>query len=270
MARLVNPSPVGPDPDPIWFRTAYFTARTVFPSQRQPYGKLLYAVRGIVEFHVEGERYLSPPAYALWIPPDTQHESVARQDIFYTAVYVTRELCAGLPVAPCTLALSAVVKSIAADFAGRDVGKPESDEDKRMAQVIVDQLRLARRYNSYLPSTDDEMLKRLLAILQDTPGDRRSLAELARTLGSTERTLSRRCREHLGISFTEWRQRMKLVTALSLLEKGDSIQSIAYKLGYSNPSAFIAMFRQLTCTSPTQMRGGPKLASMAPRAVAWS
>ena len=44
---------------------------------------------------------------------------------------------------------------------------------------------------------------------------------------------------------------MKLVSALSLLEKGDSIQSIAYKLGYSNPSAFIVMCRQLTaCLRP--------------------
>ena len=55
--------------------------------------------------------------------------------------------------------------------------------------------------SQHLPSTDDDMLKRLLAVVQEKSDDRRSLAEWARTLGTTERTLSRRCGEHLGISF---------------------------------------------------------------------
>lgn len=256
MPRIQDPSPIGPPPNPIWFRTAYFRAGTVFPPVPQPWGKLLYAVSGIVEFDIDGQHYLSPPAYAIWIPPGVHHQSVARQDICYTAVYFDRRLCAGLPEAPCTLALSPVVKTIAADFAVREIGTPATVEDKRMAQVVVDQLRLARRYDTYLPTSDDELLRRLLDALQAAPNDRRSLAEWARLLGTTERTLSRRCREQLGISFNEWRQRMKLVTALSLLDEGLSVQVIAHRVGYSNASAFIAMFRQLAGVCPTQLRAG--------------
>lgn len=254
MPRLVNPNPIGDPPEPMWFRTAYFKARTVFPLQRQPYGKLLYAVSGIVEFDIDGVRYLSPPAYAIWIPPGVAHASVARQDIYYTAVYFKNDLCGDLPGAPCTLALSAVVKAIVADFAERGIGKPESVEDQRMARVVLDQLRCARRYDSYLPATQDDLLKRLMAALQAAPHDRRSLVEWAREFGTTERTLSRRFREHLGISFSDWRQRLKFVTALSLLEEGLSVQAISHRLGYGNPSAFIAMFRQLAGVCPTQMR----------------
>ena len=73
-------------------------------------------------------------------------------------------------------------------------------------------------------------------------------------MGTTERTLSRRCQTDLGLSFNEWRQRLKLVAALSMVEAGEPVQRIASELGYSNASAFIAMFRRMTGTSPTQMR----------------
>jgi AraC-like DNA-binding protein len=73
---------------------------------------------------------------------------------------------------------------------------------------------------------------------------------------TTERTLSRRCQDHLGMSFNEWRQRLKLVAALALLEAGVPVKDVSQQLGYGSASAFIAMFRRLTGTSPTQMRGG--------------
>ena len=248
------PDLIGDPPHPVWFRTARFPANTVFPLQRQPWGKLLYALSGVAEFNIEGSLFLSPPAYAIWIPPDHQHESRIRYDVRYVAVYVELSLCSTLPLQPCTLALSNVVKAIVADFDDRNVAHPVTEEDLRMARVVVDRLGLAPRYQSYLPVSLDPLLSPMLDFLQAHPGDRRSLAEWARELATTERTLSRRCRKELGISFNEWRQRLKLVVAIPFLEAGRPVQSIAYDLGYSSPSAFIAMFRHLTGMSPSQMQ----------------
>jgi AraC-like DNA-binding protein len=47
---------------------------------------------------------------------------------------------------------------------------------------------------------------------------------------------------------------MKLVAALSQLEEGASVGSVARSLGYGTASAFIAMFQRLTGTTPDQMR----------------
>jgi len=252
--RIEGPALVGEPPDPISVRTADFAAGTVFPPQRQPWGKLLYALRGVAEFDIEGARYLSPPAYAIWVPPNVLHQSQTRHGIRYAATYVREDLCVELPDTPCTLALNPLIKAIVADFSERAVSQPRTPEDRRLAAVLIDRLRLARRHESYLPATDDGLLAPLLAALQKTPGDRRSLAELARVSGTTERTVSRRCRETLGMSFNDWRQRLKLLTAITLIEEGCPIQSVARQLGYSNTSAFIAMFRQLTNLSPTELR----------------
>jgi len=44
-----------------------------------------------------------------------------------------------------------------------------------LAQVPVDQIRLAPRHSSYLPLSDDPALRVVLEALQREPGDRRSL-----------------------------------------------------------------------------------------------
>ncbi|MGK6315774.1 AraC family transcriptional regulator [Neorhizobium sp. DT-125] len=243
----------GERPAPVSFRTESYDAGGVFEMRRQPWGKVGYAVRGVMEAMVEGRRFLCPPHYATWIPADALHCCHNRQNVQFVSVYIERALCADMPETPCTLAMSPLVKAILADFAARNVKVPNTEADIRLALVLVDQLRQAPRRDTYLPVSDDELLRPVIEALQETPSDRRSLAEWARCLGATERTLSRRFHSSLGISFNEWRQRLKLVASLSMLENDKPVQEIADDLGYSSPSAFIAMFRRQTGVSPTHL-----------------
>ncbi|GGB02584.1 AraC family transcriptional regulator [Brucella endophytica] len=245
--------PEGERPAPLSFRTESYEAGGIFEMRRQPWGKIGYAVRGVMEATVEGRRFLCPPHYAAWIPADTLHCCHNRQNVKFVSVYIERELCAGMPQMPCTLAMSPLVKAILADFAAREIKVPRTEADIRLALVLVDQLLQAPRRESYLPVSDDKLLQPVIEALQAQPDDRRSLAEWARCLSTTERTLSRRFHGALGISFNEWRQRLKLVASLSMIEEGTPVQEIAEALGYSSPSAFIAMFRRQTGVSPTHL-----------------
>jgi len=253
LVKITEPPVDGLSPNPASFRTEDFCAGTVFPARRQPWAELNFALTGIAEFNIAGERYLSPPHYAIWIPAGIEHHAWIPNDIRYVSVYIKNESCDGLPTNPCTLGINALIKAILADFADRGLQCPESPADLRMVEVLLDQLRLAPRRESYLPTSDDLILAPVLNALRDDPGDRRSLAEWARGLDVAERTLSRRFLQTLGVSFNDWRQRIKLVTAMALLDKGVPVHAIAERLGYSNASAFIAMFRQLTGLSPTDL-----------------
>lgn len=246
----------GEPPQPVSFRTETYVSGTVFAARSQNWGELNYALMGVVELDIEGVRYLSPPHYAIWLPPETMHEAWVRHDTRYVTVYVAREMCADLPQTPQTLSISPLLKAVLADFAARDIGQPVTPEDLRLAHVLVDQIRLAPRCESYLPLSSDLLLGPVLAALQRAPGDRRSLAEWARAMKTTERTLSRRCQDELGMSFNEWRQRLKLIAALAMLDDHMPVQAAARQLGYGSASAFIAMFRRLTGNSPMQMRRG--------------
>jgi hypothetical protein len=48
--------------------------------------------------------------------------------------------------------------------------------------------------------------------------------------------------------------RLRFLRAIDALEKGHTVQQIAFDLGYSTPSAFIIMFRRMGGVNPNQYR----------------
>lgn len=245
--------PTGEIPAPVSFLSAIHEGGALFEPRRQPWGKVGYAVAGVIDATIEGKRFCCPPHYATWIPADALHCCHNRNMVSFVSVHIERHLCDGMPDSACTLALSPLIKAIIADFETRGVTEPKTEEDVRLALVLVDQLKKAPRRESYLPFSDDLMVRPITDALHKDPGDGRSLAEWASALDTTERTLSRRFQSCLGMSFNEWRQRLKLVASLPLIEEGRPVQEIASELGYNSPSAFIAMFRRQTGTSPTHL-----------------
>ncbi|EJM64216.1 DNA-binding domain-containing protein, AraC-type, partial [Pseudomonas sp. GM50] len=199
-------------------------------------------------------RFMSPPQYAVWVPPGAEHSFYSNQPINYRAVCLAPALCRDLPQQACTLAISDILKAILKDFAARDVKIPEHDADKRLAQVLVDQLQQAPMHECYLPYASSSGLLGILETLQAEPGDNRPLADWAANIHVSERTLARQFVRELGMSFGEWRQRLRFLAAIEALDSQRSIQEIAFDMGYSTGSAFIAMFqRQAGCT-PEQYR----------------
>ncbi|ROL77502.1 helix-turn-helix transcriptional regulator [Pseudomonas vranovensis] len=241
-------------PAPVYFRYDEFGADTHSAAHRHTWGQLNYAAHGIMHLEIDGQRFISPPHYAVWVPPDTEHSCYNPQAIVYRSVYLDREVCKGLPGEPCTLVISDILKAILGDFAARDVKVPEDEADQRLAQVLVDQLRRAPAQTCYLPYARSAGLGEVLQALHAEPGDNRPLGHWAASVHVSERTLARQFIRELGMSFGEWRLRLRFLRAIEALEQNLPTQQIAFDLGYSSASAFIAMFqRQAHCT-PEQYR----------------
>lgn len=241
-------------PAPVYFRYDEFGADTHSAAHRHAWGQLNYTAHGVMQLEIDGRRFFSPPNYAVWVPPDTEHGCYNPQAVVYRSVYISRELSQSLPAQPCSLVISDILKAILGDFARRDVKVPRTDADQRLAQVLVDQLHCAPVHTGYLPYAQGPGLRSVLQALQRNPGDNRPLGDWAASVHVSERTLARQFIRELGISFGEWRQRLRFLRAIEALEGEQSIQQIAFDLGYGSPSAFIAMFqRQAQCT-PEQYR----------------
>ena len=90
--------------------------------------------------------------------------------------------------------------------------------------------------------------------LRAESGNADTLAQWAERVFVSERTLARQFMRETGISFGEWRQRLRFLAAIEQLETQQSIKEIAFYLGYSSPSAFISMFQRHAQCSPEQYR----------------
>lgn len=253
-----------PAPNPLYFRYQQLRADSITALHAHPWGQLSMISLGVMEMDLGGQRLVAPADYLIWMPADREHASYNEQALDYTSIYVSHELAAKLPAAPRLLLLTPLIRALLNDYCERRVGHMADEWDRRQAELLVEKLARTRAHESYLPMSQDKLLAPMLAVLHHDPADSRTLSQWAAQLHTTERTLARRCLRELGMSFGQWRARLRLLKALAWLKGELSIQEISWRLGYGSTSAFIAMFnRELGCSPQRYRQQSGSAASLA-------
>ncbi|MCZ7934788.1 helix-turn-helix transcriptional regulator [Agrobacterium leguminum] len=227
---------------------------TTFAMERHPWGQFVYAYAGAIELKVEGRRYAAPPDYGLWLPKGTEHLAWAVAGTSYALIDVDSRLCENLPTAATAISVSPIADAIFQELRRRGGFDVERPQNERLLRVLLDQLTEGTASDDFLPLSEDRFLSLVLEALICDPGDRRSLADWARHVNATERTLARRCLRDLGMTFQGWRQQLRLSRAVAMLSEGRSVRVISQALGYRTPSAFITMFTSAKGCTPTVYR----------------
>jgi AraC-like DNA-binding protein len=120
----------------------------------------------------------------------------------------------------------------------------------RLIGVLVDQLRVLSTVPLQLPQPADPRAIKAAALVGAEPG--LPLDTIARQAGASPRTIERLFRAETKMTFAKWCERLRLLHALRLLAGGEPVTNVALELGYSNPSAFTAMFRRALGTTPSR------------------
>lgn len=222
---------------------------------RHARGQLLGAVRGLLSVDAGSHRWVVPATHAVWIPPNVPHGLRSHGPYSGWSVYVLGSACGELPAAPCVLAVSGLLYEAVARAASWQ-GGPLDDRRQRVAGIILDEIRSSPQVALGLPMPQDARLRKIARALSDRPDDERRLEEWAAWACIAPRTLTRRFIAETGFSFTEWRQRVRLLRALELLADRRPVTTVALDLGYTNTSAFIALFRRVFGTTPGRYESG--------------
>jgi AraC-like DNA-binding protein len=82
------------------------------------------------------------------------------------------------------------------------------------------------------------------------PGRRTRAAEFGREVGAAERTLARIFVRECRMPFGTWRTQVRLRASLPSLAHGTPLETVAYRVGYSSASAFVAAFRRAVGVTP--------------------
>lgn len=210
-----------------------------------PRGQLLWAMTGVLRVVSGNSVWMVPPSHAVWIPGGTRHHIVTLTAAQTRNIYVdpSRPVRAG--TAECTvLLLTPLMREIVLRLSEHGGIRAGDVRQKRLGKVALDEIERLEEAPLSLPGGHDPRLQRLIANLERDPADRRSLPELAALAGASPRTLERLFSRETGLTFRQWRNRLRLLMAVEMLDRGESSTAIAYSLGYRGPSAFVAAFRQ--------------------------
>ncbi|MFT3944080.1 MAG: helix-turn-helix domain-containing protein [Ancrocorticia sp.] len=91
---------------------------------------------------------------------------------------------------------------------------------------------------------------KIAAILLQDPGDDTSLDEFAGLLKTGLRTIQRQFSEETGLSFRQWRTKVRVAAAAAHLDAGRSVGWAGRRVGFATPAGFTRAFRQNIGTTP--------------------
>ncbi len=227
----------------------------VIAEHAHPWGQISCIESGIASFFLNGNRLMGLPGLGVWFPPGVPHKSYNYQALVFKIMNVRPDLCHALPRHACMLGLTDIFRVILDDFFKRAVQTPKTPEDTRLAEVLIDQLKISPEQKYFLPSVDDPLLSPIISHMEQNPNDNIPLNQWAKKLFTTERTIARRFQCLLGMSFRECSFRVRFLHAVTLLSQQQlTVEDIAFSLGYSSSSAFIGMFRRFARITPEQYR----------------
>ncbi|MEV7929452.1 helix-turn-helix transcriptional regulator [Kitasatospora sp. NPDC088264] len=204
--------------------------------------QIAYAASGVLAITTDAGSWVAPGTRAIWVPAGTVHAHQAHGELDLHLV--------GLPATenplgldrPTVLAVGPLLRELIVAY----TRTPEDDspERTRLRAVLLDQLRASPQQPLHLPAPATPLLRAVCDRLRADPADQRTLTELGRAAGASDRTLSRLFRADLGMTFPQWRTQLRLHHALVLLAEGLPVTTVAHRCGWSSASAFIDVFRR--------------------------
>jgi len=222
------------------------------PPHRHERAQLVYASAGVMQVSAEAGTWIVPPERAVWVPAGMTHEIRMHGRIEMRTIYVAAEAAKRLMPDCCVISVPPLLRELILRAMTLPPDYDEAGAEGRIMTLILDEIRALPTAPLHLPQARDARLARVTEALSDNPGDERTLAALARQAGASPRTLARLFIKETGLTFGAWRQRARLLQALTWLAKGRAVTTVALDLGYDSPSAFIAAFKRSFGVTPAK------------------
>lgn len=221
------------------------------PWHLHEYGQLAFALKGVIRLLTPRRTWTLPPSRAIWLPSDIDHELHAVGDSEVCNVYIEPDTFPWPWTEPAAIATTSLVRDLAITLsAGGERYAPDSREALAGALLLKMLAEIPALPESGIPLPRDERLLKICEHMMNAPESERTLDAWGEQLGATGRTLASHFKAETGLTFGMWQRQLRVAEAITRLATGHTVRKVSDELGYSTPSAFIAMFRQVTGESP--------------------
>jgi AraC-like DNA-binding protein len=229
----------------------------VIVEHSHPEDQLLFASEGVMTVNTQQGVWVVPPLRAVWVPADTSHSVVMSGPVSMRTLYFAPKLCRSFPRKCFVMNVSRLLKELILHACTFPKLHKRSPAERRIVEIIIDQLKSVESIPLQLPHPSDARAKRVVGTLLAEPGDGRTLEKLCEDCGASKRTIQRLFLDETKMTFNKWRQQLRLLHGMQRLAAGEKVTAAALEAGYNSTSAFISMFRKQLGTTPTRyLHGG--------------
>ncbi len=224
-------------------------AGTVRLPQTPDWDQVIYASRGTVRLTTESSTWVLPSLRAAWVPAGVDHRCRVTAGTRMRTLYVHRSV-GSLPAETTVIDLTPFARELVTHLVATSPWVAGDPLTSSYLDVLGSVLRAADVVPLALPWPSEDTAARAAGLMEADPGSQQSVADLARAVGVSRRTLERSFVGSVGMTVGQWRQQLRLVVGLERLADGQPVGRVAAGLGYSTQSAFGAMFKAHLGCSP--------------------
>ena len=237
-------------PTPVFMKAKEMSALTQIVDHQHNWDQLIVALTGVLEVNCENMHYIIPPQQAVWIPANKKHNIATVNGAQLRSIHFNKGLITAHKMKLRVLKISTLVKELL-NTASQFEYKPDMSEiQQRLLDVLIDQVNGLPEVHLCLPLSNDPLLSSILSCLQSSPDNANTLQQWSIELGASSKTIARRFHTELGMTFSQWREQLKLHRAIQWLHEKRPITQISLELGYDSLSAFIQMFKRNMGVTP--------------------
>ena len=225
------------------------------PEHFHPEDQLVFASKGVMTVRTTQGFWVVPPMRAVWIPAKTPHSVAMSGPVSMRTLYLLPRLVRKLPAKCFVMNVSSLLRELILHACKFPKLNKKDSAQRAIIEIIVDQLEAAHSIPLQLTHPTDSRAARVVEVLLAEPGKQRTLETLCEDCGASKRTIERLFVAETRMTFSKWRQQLRLLHAMQLLASGEKVTGAALDAGYNSTSAFISMFRRQLGTTPTRYFG---------------
>ena len=124
-------------------------------------------------------------------------------------------------------------------------------------RILLEILNLLKKTQTTHPKHENKLpgeLNDVLDYIDSHYSEELKIKAVARELGLSESTLTRRFKEFLGATPIEYLQKKRMIKAAELLQRGESVLEVGLAVGYSDNSYFIKLFKSYYGVTPLKYK----------------
>lgn len=219
---------------------------------------LLYALKGTMRLEAEGQCWSLPPARAAWIAADAPITVALARPVDVCSLLFDPHAFAAPARALTVFEITPLLREVIRALRGHGPEAAALPADARLlfeTAAMLAERACEHPSRAVMPAGQSAAVRRALAATEAAMEAETGLGQIAAAVAMTPRTLARRFRDELGMSWREARQRLRMIRACEALAESDTaVTEVALAVGYASPSAFNAAFRAFTGMAPGEWR----------------
>lgn len=208
----------------------------------------MFPKMGFVVATTAAGTWFVPRGHALWIPSGLTHDISMHSEVQMLAAYIGSAEAVGLPAHAQVMKVGELLAAVLEELADETRVRSGTERTEHLSRLVLDEIARAPATAFVLPLPEDARLERLTHALIADPGSDRTIDQWCDLAGLSRRTMTRLFRSQTGLSFGDWRRRLRLITAITRVAEGEPLARVAASLSYRNLAAFRAMAARYAAT----------------------